>query len=192
MRSQMHMQLGLCALLVLLMVATRYNHFGTAVALPDASLAVFFLGGLLLARSPRLVLVAFILLLVEAAAIDYYVTRFQGVSDWCMTPAYWFLIPTYASLWLGGRWFALHSTKRAADLGLLAVATWLSGTTAFVISNVSFYLFSGRYAAVSAAEYAATLPQYYLPYLMGCMAYVAVAAGLYSALRAMRKTPLTT
>jgi hypothetical protein len=26
-----------------------------------------------------------------------------GVSDWCVTPAYGFLIPTYACLWYGGR-----------------------------------------------------------------------------------------
>ena len=192
MQSNTKTQLGIFAALAVLMAATRYNHFGTATALADASLAVFFLAGLFLARSPRLALAAFTLLLVEAAVTDYYVTRYQGVSDWCMTPAYWFLIPTYASLWLGGRWFGLREAKRWTDLGLLAAAAWLSSTVAFVISNVSFYLFSGRYAAVSAAEYAASLPQYYLPYLMGCVTYVAVAASVYIALRAMRKTPLTT
>jgi len=36
--------------LVLLMALTRYNHFGSSVALPDASYAVFFLGGLFLGR----------------------------------------------------------------------------------------------------------------------------------------------
>ena len=34
------------AALILLMAATRYNHFGSSLALPDASYAVFFLGGL--------------------------------------------------------------------------------------------------------------------------------------------------
>ena len=39
--------------LAALMAATRFNHFGSAVSLPDASYAVFFLCGLYLARFTR-------------------------------------------------------------------------------------------------------------------------------------------
>jgi hypothetical protein len=56
---------GIAAALVLLMAATRYNHFGSAMALPDASYAVFFLGGLFLGRA-RGALAVLALLLVEA------------------------------------------------------------------------------------------------------------------------------
>lgn len=38
-------QFVLLALFALLMAATRFHHFGSALFLPDASLAVFFLAG---------------------------------------------------------------------------------------------------------------------------------------------------
>ena len=36
---------GLFVALAALMLATRFHHFGTALHLPDASMAIFFLGG---------------------------------------------------------------------------------------------------------------------------------------------------
>jgi hypothetical protein len=79
------------AALVLLMAATRYNHFGSSLALPDASYAVFFLAGLFLGRV-RGGLAILALLLVEAALVDYYAINFQGISSWCVTSAYGFLM----------------------------------------------------------------------------------------------------
>ena len=52
--------------LATLMAATRFNHFGSAVSLPDASLAVFFLGGLYLSRSARGSMMIFAALILEA------------------------------------------------------------------------------------------------------------------------------
>src|ERR1035438_5697145 len=85
--------------LMLAMAATRFNHFGSAFSLPDASWSVFFLGGLYLSKYTRISIAVFIALLLQAGLMDSYVTTIQGVSDWCVTPAYWFLIPTYGSLW---------------------------------------------------------------------------------------------
>src|ERR1019366_3250627 len=132
------------------MAATRFNHFGSAVSLPDASLAVFFLGGLYLARSTRVSMVAFIALILEAGLIDYYATSIQGTSDWCMTPAYWFLIPTYGSLWFVCRWFAFRQntadhTMEGQGLIALALAAWAANSFAFVFSNATFYLFSEHF-----------------------------------------------
>ena len=92
------------------MAATRVNHFGTAFSLPDASYAVFLLGGLYPAKSARLSLIAFMVLVIEAGLIDWDASALQGISDWCIRPAYWFLIPTYASLWLAGRWYGLRNS----------------------------------------------------------------------------------
>jgi len=172
-------QLGMFAALVLLMAATRYNHFGSSVSLPDASLAVFLLAGLLTARLTWLALPAFVLLILEAGGIDYYAINIAGVSDWCVTPAYWFLIPTYASMWLGGRWFAKRQQYTSNSLVLFGGISWLTITAAFLISNVSFYLLSGRYSEMSASEYAARVTQYYPPYLAGSMMYLALAAVVY-------------
>ena len=67
--------------LILVMAATRFNHFGSAVSLPDASFAVFFLCGLYLARFTRASTIVFIALLLEAGLVDYYATSVQGISD---------------------------------------------------------------------------------------------------------------
>lgn len=174
-------QIGIYTALALLMAATRYNHFGTAVTLADASLAVFFMAGFYFARTNRAALLAFILLLLEAGAIDYYATTYQGVSDWCFSPAYWFLIPTYATLWLGGRWFAARQRNDWASLAKLAGVAWASTTIAFLISNASFYLMSGKFAGMSAGEYAASVAQYYPSYLGSCLMYLVPVAAFYVA-----------
>lgn len=174
------------AALAALMAATRFNHFGSAVTLPDASLAVFFLGGLYLARSVRASMAAFIALIMEAGLIDYYATSVQGISDWCMTPAYWFLIPAYGSLWFVGRWFAPRfiregHTMQGKGLAGLAIVAWAACSFAFMFSNAAFYLFSGRFADMSATEYASRVAQYYGSYVSMALLYIACAAALHIA-----------
>jgi len=160
--------------LIALMALTRIHHFGSTSLLPDASLAVFFLAGLW--NSNRLLLAG---LLVEAAALDYLAINQFDVSDWCLSPAYVFLIPTYAVLWLAGRYRATFSVSATAQnlLKTLASAT-LAVTAAFVISNASFYLFSGRYAELSAIGYIEAVKQYYLPYLSVALLYTVLALAL--------------
>jgi len=181
-------QLGIFAALILLMAATRYNHFGSSVSLPDASLAVFLLAGFLLARLNWLSLLAFVFLLLEAGGIDYYAINVAGVSDWCVTPAYWFLVPTYASMWFGGRWFAAHHQNTWMSLILFGGVSCLATTTAFLISNISFFLLSGRYSEMSVAEYAGRVAQYYPSYLSGSLIYLALAAVIYILLNKLSKT----
>lgn len=173
--------IAIFALLAALMAATRFNHFGSAISLPDASYAVFFLGGLYLAGFARASIIAFIALLLEAGWIDYYATSVQGVSDWCMSPAYWFLIPTYASLWLVGRWFALKHTMEGKRFVVLIMAAWAASSFAFIFSNATFYLFSERYAEMTAAEYASRVAQYYVSYVSVALLYIACAVAMHMA-----------
>jgi len=170
------------AALAALMAATRFEHFGSAVSLPDASYAAFFLGGLYMARSVRVSAAVFAALIIEAGLIDLYATSVQGVSDWCMTPAYWFLVPTYGSLWFVGRWFALRNEMEGRGLVGLALAAWAACSFAFVFSNATFYLFSERFDAMSATEYASRAAQYYGPYVMAALLYIACAVALHMAL----------
>jgi len=170
------------AALAALMAATRFDHFGSAVSLPDASYALFFLGGLYLARSARTSVAAFSALILEAGLIDYYATSIQGISDWCMTPAYWFLIPTYGSLWFVGRWFALRHSMEGKGLVGLALLAWAACSFAFMFSNATFYLFSERFAAMSATEYASRVTQYYGSYVSVALLYIACAVALHIAL----------
>lgn len=170
-----HRTAWIVAGLVLLMAATRFDHFGTAFALPDASLAVFFLGGLYLAKFSRAAAALFVVLLLEAGAVDYYATAVQGVSDWCITPAYGFLIPAYASLWFAGCWFARHHTMEGKGLVWLALSVWGASSLAFILSNTGFYLFSGRFADMAVTEYVARVSEYYGSYILVAMLYVGCA-----------------
>lgn len=174
--------IAIIAALAALMAATRFNHFGSAVSLPDASYAVFFLGGLYLAQSARWSIAVFIALILEAGWIDYYATSVQGISDWCMSPAYWFLIPTYGSLWLVGRWFASRDAGHSPDgkgLAGLGAAAWAASSFAFVFSNATFYLYSGRFAEMGAAEYTARVAQYYVSYVSVALLYIACAVAMH-------------
>src|SRR5580692_3342727 len=86
------------------MLATRLHHFEH---LPDASWAIFFLSGFHLFGAR-----AFALLMVEAVIIDYVATQHLGVSSYCLSIAYLFVLPAYAALWLGGRVAARHWRDR--------------------------------------------------------------------------------
>ncbi len=164
--------------LVLAMALTRFNHFGSSAALPDASLAVYFLGGLYLSKFSKARWV-FVALLMEAALIDYYAITVYGTSDWCVTPAYGFLALAYGAMWFAGNWFAPRHTMTGKNLlGVFAVAT-LASTLAFVISNVSFFLFSGRYAEMSAVEYASRVAQYWGSYVAVALLYVTCAVAVH-------------
>lgn len=164
----------IAAVLVLLMAATRYNHFGSAMSLPDASYAVFFLGGLYLGRM-RGALVMLALLLLEAALVDYYAINFREVSGWCVTSAYSFLVFAYGALWFVGRWYApRHNLTGKGLLGLFAAAV-AAGSAAFVIANVSFYLLAGYFNSMGVAEFVSRVAQYYGSYVAVAVLYIGAA-----------------
>jgi uncharacterized membrane protein len=165
--------------LISLMAATRSPHFGSAMSLPDASLAAFFLAGLYL-RSHWILA----LLLVEAGLLDYLVITYGGVSSWCVSPAYVFLIPSYAAMWWAGQWCSRFD--RFSKGMLLAFAGTLPAATAlaFLIANGSFYLFSGRFPEMNWVEYATGVAQYYPLYLISTLLYLGAALGLHVLLHA--------
>lgn len=160
--------------LVLSMALTRFNHFGSSVALPDASLAAFFLGGLYLAKfsGARWVFVG---LLAVAALVDYCAIAMDGVSNWCMTSAYGFLAFAYGAMWFAGSWFAPRLTLTTKNLLGLFTLVGVATTIAFVISNLSFFLFSGRYAEMTFLEYTSRVEQYWGSYVGVAVLYVACA-----------------
>lgn len=167
-------QTTITLLLALLMIATRFHHFGSATHLPDASWAVFLLGGFYLRRTAL-----FGCYLAAAALIDYLATTLGGVSDWCVTPAYVFLIPTYATLWFGGVWYARRHRLEWATLMPLFGAVFAGVSAAFLISNGSFYLLSGYFPEMSWTEYGSRVAKYYPRYALSTAAYVLFVAGLH-------------
>ena len=172
-------QLGIFATLALLMAITRGSHFGSSFALPDASLAIFLLAGFFMPRFTPVAILTFLAFLFEAGAIDYYAINAAGVDDYCVTPAYLFLIPTYATMWLGGSWYAKHQKNTVNSLVLFSGVAWVTSTFAFLVSNFGFFLFAGRFAEMSVFEYASRVAQYYLPYLSASLMYLALAAVVF-------------
>ncbi len=168
------------AALALLMLVTRFQHFGSGVNLADASLAVFFLAGLFLSWRwfP-----AFALL---AAGIDYAAIAWAGVSDYCVTPAYAFLLPTYAAMTFAGQWARRYRALAITDLAPLVAAAVLGGVAAFAISNGSFYFLSGYFAGLSYADYLARTAHYAVPYLGWALFYIAVGLAAVTLARRLR------
>jgi hypothetical protein len=165
------------AALVLLMAATRYQHFGSALTLPDASYAAFFLGGLFLGRVRGASAILAVLIL-EAALVDFYAINFQGISAYCVTSAYGFMVFAYAALWFVGRWFAPRFESSAKGLTRLAVAAAFAGSAAFIIANVSFYLLAGYFDSMSVVDYIARVSEYYGSYVAVMLMYVGFAVGV--------------
>lgn len=163
-------------LLLLLIVLTRTQHFGSNVYLPDATLAALFVGGMLI-RS-RLWLLAAI---VIAFAMDAYAIGWKGVSDYCMSTGYWGLIPTYAMVWLIGRQLGNASKPLAA--GPYALYAWVAYSLAFLLSNAFWYGFSDKVASLSILEFSQRVAQYYLPYAGYALLYTALAWLVIVALR---------
>ena len=158
--------------LVALMGATRMHHFGDAFSLPDASLAVFFLAGLF--SSSRAFFVA---LLVEAALLDYVAISQFNVSDFCISPAYAFLIPTYFAMWFAGRLSANFKSMQDSEftLSIPAMATlFIATSSAYLISNSSFYWLSDNVLQRDFSKYVEQLSHYYAPYLGYAVMYVIV------------------
>lgn len=165
----------ICLALTALMAATRMHHFASPLHLPDASLAVFLLAGFFIA-SPLL----FAGLLIEAGMLDYVAITQLGVNDYCVTPAYWFLIPTYAVLWYAGRHYGSIHRHSLRSLGMFAAVSFAAVSAAFLISNGSFYVFSGYFAEMGLTEYAGRIAQFYGQYLGGAAMYLVPAALLYA------------
>ncbi|HEY0333819.1 MAG TPA: hypothetical protein VGC74_08945 [Stenotrophomonas sp.] len=173
-------------LLALLMAATRINHFAPV---PDASWAVFFLGGLYLRSWTRW---AFPLLMGLAVLVDWLVIRGQGIAFWqhyCVSAGYLALVPAYLSLWAGGAWLAR----------LPAVATWLAvlrGAGVLVlavaachlIAQGAFYWSSDSVTAPTVGGWLQNYADWFAPYLRTAVLYVAGAELLRAGLRALSRT----
>ncbi len=171
--------------LMALMAATRFHHFGDLQTPPDASWAVFFLAGLFVPQSTF-----FALLFLEAALIDLLATTYGGVSDWCITPAYLFLVPTYGVLWFAGRICRRHDLDRT--VGLIRTLAALTGAVglAFAISNAGFYFLSGYFDHLPIQNYFRQVAGYFPSYLFTTSVYAGlVLAGRW--LWRQRRVPIS-
>jgi hypothetical protein len=177
--SSTNLRYGIFALLVLVMAGTRINHFAP---LPDASWVVFFAGGFYLSRAWRWVFPA---LVIEAVLIDYLVIANQGISFWqhyCVSAAYWFLVPAYLAMWYGGRWLAQqYRGLGVRELALAVVAFFVALNLCYLISNGSFYWLSESVPQPrSFSAWTENLGDWYLTYLTSQSVYFGIAVALHA------------
>lgn len=155
----------IAALLGVLVLATHGHHFASALNLPPATWVVFFAAGFYLRRAA-----VFAALLAEVVVLDYLAVTMGGVSSFCLSPAYGFMLPAYGGLWLAGRWFAQRYSFHVKALPALGASFAGGFTLAEMFSSGGFYFFSGRFAETSMSEFATRLVQYF-PYSLQSFAF---------------------
>lgn len=169
--------------LALLMLATRFHHIGSAWHLPDASWAVFFLGGLYLRRA------AFGLFAVEAVAIDFAFFAMGG-STYCLSSAYPFLLPAYAALWFAGERLSRFTEHNMRFFAVAACYWWAAASVAYLLTNGSFYWLSGKAAESSLSGYIQNASIWYSAFVTRPMLYLIVAAITHAAFVQMQRARL--
>jgi len=158
-------EIGSIVSLAIVMFLTRGSHITTLYALPDASLALFLIGGIYL-RQVRF----FIALFLVGLFIDFGTAALDPKLGFCLTKGYWGLIPTYAALWLCG--FNLNQKERLQKLSVFIPFVSVAIFVAFLISTQTYYLFSGRFGNPSLFNNIFHGWEYFPQYFMASFSYI--------------------
>jgi hypothetical protein len=154
-------------ILSLVLILTRGSHITTFYSLPDASLALFLVGGIYL-KNIRFFLALFLLGLV----IDFGASAFDPKLGFCLTNGYWGLIPAYGVLWLSG--YFLHHKKSIQKLSIFIPIVSIAIILAFIISTQTYYMFSGRFGNPSFFESVLHGWEYLPQYFLSSFAYIGI------------------
>jgi hypothetical protein len=148
-----------------LMTITRGSHLLTSISLPDASFALFLIGGMLL-KKPKWFISLFILSVVIDLATLFINTAYQIPINF----GYFGLLASYGVMWFFG--LRLANTKsflRFASFG--AISTVIT----FVISTQTYNLLSGTFPDITVKESIQTgweyLPQSFIYTMSYLLAY---------------------
>ncbi|SEN70228.1 hypothetical protein [Nitrosomonas marina] len=169
-------QIIIGVLLALLMIVTRGHHFASLQNLPSASWAVFFLAGVYL-RSAWLLPGFF----TFAWILDFAGYTWGGASGFCLTPAYFFLLPAYASLWLAGRWYANQHGFSWRTFLPLSLSLIVSTLVCRMFSSGGFYLFSGHFEEKTLVEFSERFMKHLPLFFEAFVFYVAIAVAIHAA-----------
>ena len=151
--------------LFVFMVLTRGSHLLTSVSLPDASFAIFLIGGMLL-KKPKW----FISLFIFSVVIDLVTLSMNSTYQIPINQGYLGLLPSYGIMWFfGSRIANAKSFLRFTAFGV--IATLIS----FVISTQTYNLLSGTFPDITIKESIQTgweyLPQSFIYTMSYLMAY---------------------
>jgi len=155
-------------LIILFMILTRGAHFLTSVSLPDASFALFLIGGLLL-KKPKW----FISLLAVSVVIDLVTISMNSAYQIPINLGYLGLLPSYGIMWFIGSRIA--NTKSFIKFTICGVLATLIG---FLISTQTYNLLSGTFPDITIKQSMQTgweyLPQSLIYAMSYLMAYWAI------------------
>lgn len=169
-------QIIIGVILALFMIITRGHHFTSLQSLPSASWAVFFLAGVYL--SSGWLLPGFF---TFAWLLDFAGYTWGGASGFCLTPAYFFLLPAYASLWLAGRWYASRHSFTWQTFIPLSLSVIASTVVCRVFSSGGFYLFSGHFEEKTFIEFSERYMNHLPLFLESFSFYIGIAIIVHTA-----------
>ena len=159
--------------LFLLMCLTRGDHLLTPLSLPDASFALFLIGGMLL-QKPRW----FISLFILSVVIDLTTLSTNSAYQIPINFGYWGLLPSYGIMWLfGSRIANTKSFVRVVTFGV--ISTLIS----FVISTQTYNLLSGTFSDITIKESIQTGWEYLPQSFVFTMSYLFAYWGIQSLFR---------
>ena len=152
-------------LIIFFMLLTRGSHFLTSISLPDASFAIFLIGGILL-KKPRW----FFSLVLLSVLIDLVTISMNSTYQIPINLGYLGLLTSYGIMWFFGLHIAnTKSFSRFAIFGSLATLS------AFLISTQAYNLFSGTFPEITMKESIQTgweyLPQSFIYTITYLLAY---------------------
>ena len=156
--------------LVFLMLLTRGAHLLTSVSLPDASFALFLVGGMLL-KKPKW----FISLLTFSFVIDLVTISMNNTYQIPINEGYLGLLASYGIMWFFGSRIA--NTKSFLKFAAFSVVATL---ITFVTSTQTYYLLSNKFPGITIQESIQTGWEYLPQSFIYTMSYLIAYWGIQS------------
>ena len=158
------------SVILFLMALTRGSHLLTAISFPDASFALFLVGGMLL-KKPKW----FISLLTFSFVIDLVTLSMNNTYQIPMNVGYLGLLASYGIMWFFGSRIA--NTKSFLEFAALGIFSTL---ISFVISTQTYNLLSGTFPDITIKESIQTGWEYLPQSFIYTMSYLLAFWGIQS------------
>ena len=150
------------SVILFLMILTRGSHFLSAISLPDASFAIFLIGGMLL-KKPKW----FISLFAFSVVIDLVSLSMNNIYQIPINLGYLGLLASYGIMWFVGS--HIENTKSFLKFSTFSVIATL---IAFLISTQTYNLLSGTFPDITLKESIQTGWEYLPQSFVFTMAYL--------------------
>jgi len=159
--------------LLLIMILTRGSHLLTSISLPDASFALFLIGGMVL-KKPKW----FISLFAASVIIDLIALSINPTDQIPINLGYLGLFPSYGIMWLIG----LYVSKKK-DILKFAIFSAFGTFVSFMISTQTYYLLSNKFPGITIQESIQTGWEYFPHSFIYTMSYLMTYWGIQSLLK---------